>query len=702
MKQIIQNLKNGETILEDLPVPNVQDGCVLIKSHCSLVSLGTEKMLVNFGKANFFQKARQQPEKVKEVLNKIKSDGLKPTLDVVFRKLDQPLPLGYCNAGEVIGIGKGVSKFKIGDRVASNGNHAEVVNVPENLVALIPNDVSFEHASFTVIGAIALQGIRLAKLNYGETVVVIGLGLIGLITVQLLKSSGCEVIGFDFDDNKVELAKSYDVEAYNSSQIDSVSTVMKMTNNIGCDSVIITASSKSNLIISQAAQMSRKRGRIILVGVIGLDINRSDMYEKELTFQVSCSYGPGRYDNNYEQKGFDYPISYVRWTENRNFCAILKSIQNGNLKLDKLITKRINLEDFKDVYEDMTDNQIASLLKYDTHKNLLSNTISITDKKINESHGVIAVIGAGNFSSSVILPILKKINANTKYIASARGLSGTTLCKKYNIPKSTSDVNVILNDSSVNAVIITTQHHDHYNQVINAIKNNKHVFVEKPLAISREQVDSISDEYKRSNVSITVGYNRRFSPLINIAKKTIGNSPQINVIATMNAGFIDSNHWVQDLELGGGRIIGEACHYIDLISYLTGCNVKSVVMNSQGLVQKKQTDNASILLKYENGSQGIINYFSDGHKSYSKERIEIFFHGKNIVIDNFKKINFYGFKSRDKKITQDKGHFMQFKKWNDMIVNGGEPLITFDSIINTSKASFACLESLEKKSWIDV
>lgn len=704
MKQIIQDLKSGETILEDVPVPEIKSGHILIKTHNTLVSLGTEKMLVDFGKANYIQKARQQPEKVKQVLQKIKTDGLQPTLDAVFRKLGEPLPLGYCNAGEVIAVGKGVSKFKIGDRVVSNGQHAEVVNVPENLVAKIPDNVSYEQASFTVIGAIGLQGIRLINPTFGETVVVTGLGLIGLMSAQLLKANGCKVIGLDFDANKVELAKSLGINAFDVSGADPVPLVHGFTNDNGADAVLITASTSSNEVISQAAQMSRQRGRIVLVGVIGLDMQRSDMYEKELSFQVSCSYGPGRYDTNYENKGLDYPIGFVRWTEQRNFEAILDAISSKNINVDALITERVPLKEYDKIYGDMSKKgAIASILNYDTRNSDLNKNIRVSSKEFNKSKGVIGIIGAGNFTSAMIVPALNKLGAKMKYIVSSRGLSGTTLAKKYGIANSTTDMNLVFEDKEVDAVVITTQHHQHCEHVVKSIKAQKHVFVEKPLALTYEELSQIEEAYNNANISLTVGFNRRFSPLIQKAKSALGNANQaINVIANMNAGFIPQDHWVQDMERGGGRIIGEACHYIDLISFLTASEVESVVMNAQGTSPQNNTDNCSILLKYKNGSQGVINYFSDGHKSYPKERIEIYDQQKNMIIDNFRTLSFFGYKSKDKKITQDKGHKEQFSRWNEMIKDGGDPIIPFDSIINTSKTAIACIESLSKRCWIDV
>jgi threonine dehydrogenase-like Zn-dependent dehydrogenase len=421
MKQIIQDLKVGNTILEEVPAPIVKSGQVLIKTTRSLVSLGTERMLVEFGKANFLQKARQQPDKVKEVISKVKTDGIKPTVNAVFNKLGQPLPLGYCNVGEVVAVGKGVEEFKVGDRVASNGNHAEYVSVPKNLVAKIPDNVSDEDAAFTVIGAIGLQGIRLVNPTLGETVVVVGLGLIGLMTCQLLLANGCNVIGFDYDTKKVELAKKFGVNAVNPGEgVDQVAFVMDFTNQIGADAVIITASNKSNEIISQSAQMSRKKGRIVLVGVIGLDISRADFFEKELSFQVSCSYGPGRYDEGYEQKGQDYPIGYVRWTEKRNFEAVLNAIASGKVDVQALITERVPLDEYQTIYGDMSNgNSIASILVYSEKTGEPSRSIKITDQPIKASKGTVGIIGAGNFTSAMILPCLQKTKASLKYIGSS-------------------------------------------------------------------------------------------------------------------------------------------------------------------------------------------------------------------------------------------------------------------------------------------
>lgn len=704
MKQIIQDLKSGQTILEDVPAPLVKSGAVLIKTNHSLVSLGTERMLVEFGKANLIEKARQQPDKVKMVLDKIKTDGLMPTLETVFNKLNQPLPLGYCNVGEVIAVGKSVKEFKVGDRVASNGNHAEYVCIPQNLVAKIPENVSDQEAAFTVIGAIGLQSIRLLNPTLGEKVVVIGLGLIGLITAELLLANGCEVIGFDFDQAKVDLAKAKGVKAFNLAQGgDQIKIVEEHTNGVGADGVIITASNKSNDIISNAAQMSRKRGRIILVGVIGLDISRADFYEKELTFQVSCSYGPGRYDEAYEQKGQDYPLPFVRWTEKRNFEAVLSAISNGKLDVKSLITEELPLEDFQKIYGNIgSSKSIATLLKYSSDQKQLDRKVAVGPYQ--SKGGELGIIGAGNFTNAMILPALQKNGVQAKYIASSGGLSSKTLAKKFNAGFATSDYNEILSDSDVNLVLVTTRHNMHAKMTLDSLKAGKHVFVEKPLALTLEEVDQIHKAAVENSKSVVVGFNRRFSPHMTKIKSALGDGAgAINMVATMNAGFIPSDVWVHDMEVGGGRIIGEACHYIDLMVYISGSKVSSICMSALGNNPQENTDNASLLVKFENGSQGTINYFANGSKSYSKERIEVYSQERTFVCDNFRLTKGYGAKGFVKvKTKQDKGHVEQFKRLSQFAKTGGEPIIPFEEVINVSKASILAIQSLKTGTWINV
>ncbi len=703
MRQIVQNLKDGGTILEEVPAPTVKSGCVLIQTSRSLVSLGTERMLVEFGQANLIQKARQQPEKIKMVLDKIKTDGLVPTLEAVFHKLGQPLPLGYCNTGKIVAVGSGVAEFKVGDRVASNGGHAEFVCVPKNLVARIPDKVSDEEAAFTVIGAIGLQGIRLLQPTFGETVVVVGLGLIGLITAELLKANGCRVIGFDYDQSKVDIAVEKGITAINpGSGIDQVKFTIEQTGGIGCDGVIITASNKSNEIVSQAARMSRKRGRIVLVGVIGLNLKRSEFYEKELSFQVSCSYGPGRYDESYESGGQDYPIGFVRWTEKRNFEAVLEAINSGVLDVKSLITARVKLDDYLEIYGDMKqDGAIASLLEYPETPDVLRVVKLLPDIGFKAGECV-GIIGAGNFTGATVLPAMKDCRNKIKYIASAKGLSCVTLAKKHGIPKVTSDYKEILADESVGLVIITTRHNLHAPMILEALEAGKNVFVEKPLCLNRDELEKIIAAREKAQRCITVGFNRRFAPLAEKLKSLTGDCPK-NIVATMNAGAIPRNVWIHDLEVGGGRIIGEACHFIDLCSFLAGSKVVAVCMNALGAAPQEDTDNASILLKYENGSNAVINYFANGSKAYAKERIEVFQQETTFVIDNWRELRGYGVKgfSRIKK-GQDKGHASQFRRLIGGFESGSPELIPFDSIVNTTEASFAAIESLKTQAWINI
>ena len=532
---------------------------------------------------------------------------------------------------------------------------------------------------------------------------VVGLGLIGLITAELLLANGCNVIGFDFDSEKIRIAKEKGIIAINPSEgTDQVKFVKFYTKGIGADGVIITASNKSNEIISQSANMCRKRGRIILIGVIGLDIRRSDFYEKEISFQVSCSYGAGRYDDEYEHKGNDYPIGYVRWTEKRNFEAVLNAISKKTLDVNPLITDRVPLNEYKKIYGDMSNSKsIASILEYNSSEKQ-ENTIKLVNKSFQGKKGVLGIIGSGNFTSSTILPNLKKCKADIKYIASSGGLSSTIMAKKHGIANSTSEYLEILKDEEVDLVLVATQHHMHAKMTIEAINAGKSVFVEKPLALNENELDEIIQNYNSKDVNVSVGFNRRFAPLAKKMKKALGSEKNpINIIATMNAGFIPKDVWVHDMEIGGGRIIGEACHYIDFCSYLVGSKVISVCMNAMGKNPEENTDNASILLKYENGSNAVINYFANGSKSYSKERVEVYSQERTLIMDNWRKLKGYGFKGfSSAKSGQDKGHFNQFQALVNQQKNGGEAIIPFDEIVNTTRASFAAINSLKEGKWI--
>jgi predicted dehydrogenase/threonine dehydrogenase-like Zn-dependent dehydrogenase len=696
LKQLIQSFKTGETKLEDVPAPLVRKGHILVKTTRSLVSIGTERMLVEFGKSSLISKARQQPEKVKMVLDKIKADGLLPTLEAVFSKLEQPIPLGYCNVGVVIEVGEGVHGFSVGDRVASNGPHAELVCVPVNLAARIPVDVTDEEACFTVIGAIGLQGIRLLEPSFGEVVVVFGLGLIGLICAELLKANGCRVIGVDIDAEKIRVASEKGIQTVLvNPSTDVVRQVMDSTDGVGADGVLITASTKDSELVSQAARMSRKRGRIILVGVTGLELNRSEFYEKELRFQVSCSYGPGRYDEVYESRGIDYPLPFVRWTEKRNFEAILQAISLSQLNVNDLISEQVKLEDYLQIYGSMSGRRtIASLLKYEDNP-ILSRVIVHRMPSVSPRPGL-GIIGAGNYTKMTMLPALHKAEANLAMIASNTGVTGTFLAGKFKITSSTTDYSELIKSESVGLVLITTRHNLHAPMTIDALSAGKDVFVEKPLALSKEELVRIEEVLIDSGKSIMVGFNRRFSPYSRKMKEVIGEKPgPISVIATMNAGFIPPESWVHDLQQGGGRILGEACHFVDLISYLTGSDVEKVFMTAMGQNPGQASDVASIHLRYRNGSLGVINYFANGAKSYSKERVEVYFSGKNLIMDNFRKLE--GFNTRGfsgMKSGQDKGHKDMFAMLSKINREGGQFPVDWNCLKNTHMACFGAIESL--------
>ncbi len=702
MKQLVQHLGTGNTILEEIPVPAIQPGHVLIKTVFSLVSAGTEKMLVEFSKANLITKARKNPDRVTEVFNKIKTDGIIPTIEAVFRKLDEPLPLGYCNAGVVIEVGDGIIEFKIGDRVASNGGHAEYVCVPQNLVVKIPAEVSDKEATFTVIGAIALQSIRLAEPKLGETVVVIGLGLIGLITAQLLNANGCNTIGVDIDEERVKLAQHLKINAFNSTNTHIQKIIDPYTNENGADAIIITASAKNDILINTAAKICRKKGKIILVGVTDMNIDRTEFFKKELSFQVSCSYGPGRYDENYEQKGIDYPYGYVRWTEKRNFETILNCIAIKQLDVNSLITENVPFANVINLYNSIGDgNSVASLISY-PETIAYTNRLNISPTKIKSSKGTTAIIGAGNFTSMTLLPALKSSGARLKYLSSNDGLKATLLAKKYKIENVLTENKSIFEDSELDLIIISTRHDTHASLIIQGLKNRKNIFTEKPIALTTEELQQIEQVYNETKeVLFFAGFNRRFSPFSVKAKELIGNSQDLNIVITINAGNLAADHWLYDEKTGGGRIIGDACHFFDLMSFFTGSEIHTVYATDLG--KSKNIENTIIHLTFKNGAHGTINYFANGIKSYPKERVEIFAGQHIIIIDNFKKLQGYGFKKFTSFSTkQNKGHHEQFLAIMNILKTGGVAYTSFESLKNTTKATFAAMQSIKEKSIITI
>jgi len=701
MRQVLQNLSNGETSLVDVPCPKPRNGNLLIETRKTLVSVGTERMLVDFGKAGWIEKARSQPDKVKMVLEKVKTDGLSATYDAVKSKLDQPLPLGYCNVGTVLdGSDTG---FEVGTRVVSNGNHAEVVRVPKNLVASIPEGVDDESASFTVLGAIAMQGIRLIKPTLGETVVVTGLGLIGLLAVQILKANGCRVLGIDFDSAKCDLAKQFGAEVVDLSKgEDTLVAAEAFSRGRGVDAVLITASSKSNDIMHQAATMCRKRGRIVLVGVVGLELSRADFYEKELTFQVSCSYGPGRYDEEYEDKGKDYPLAFVRWTEQRNFEAILDLMASGAVDVKPLVSHRFAIDDAKAAYEKLDDRaSLGIVLDYNKSNaaDLTKATVALNEQAtFAGSKGNVAFIGGGNYASRVLIPAFKNAGANLTSIVTSGGISAVHHGKKNGFANASTDMEQAL-DNNTDTVVIATQHNLHAAQAIAALEKSKHVFVEKPLALNYADIDAIEAAQQAANTMVMVGYNRRFAPQVQKMKALLGKkfAPK-TFIMTMNAGDIPADHWTQDPEVGGGRIIGEACHYIDLMRFLAGSKISSfnaVKMGENDYVEVTE-DKAIITLTFDDGSVGSIHYFANGGKSFPKERIEVFCDDAVLQLDNFRKLRGFGWKGFSKMNlwSQDKGQAACSKAFMDAVKQGGLSPIPQDEIFEVARVSVDIAEQL--------
>jgi len=696
MKQIVQDLKNGATEFIELPMPKATPGHVLIRTQSTLISNGTERMLLNFGKANLLSKALQQPDRVKQVFQKIQTDGWKPTLEVVQRKLNTKIPLGYCHVGEIIDIGEGVKGLKIRDRVVSNGAHAEVVNVSEKLVQKIPDAVSDMEAVFTVPGAIALQGIRLAQPTFGETAAVFGLGLIGQMAVQLLRAQGCKVLALDVDKSKVELAEKSGAIGFLCNE-NAVEFVKSLTQNRGADFVIIAASNKDSSIIEQSAGLLRKRGRIVLIGSTGLKLNRADFYEKEISFQVSCSYGPGRYDPNFEEKNLDYPIGFVRWTAQRNFEAILEAFENKWLSIDAFPVNKNPFETALEVYENLEkDSALAHVFLYQNETLDTRNFIRLQQRKFNTAHPVIGIIGSGDYTTGLLLPALKLASAQVNWICGNSGIDTALAAKKFNIPNITSEPENLLNNELTNVIIISNRHQFHAPLALAALQKNKHVLVEKPLAIYPEELLKLAEVYAQSKGSLIVGYNRRYSTFSRMAKERLTQSP-MNISMSINAGKIDSKSWIQDRAQGGGRIVGELCHWVDLACYFTDALVDNVYANSMG--QDENDDNLSVVLSMKDGSNVNINYFSNGHPSEEKERIEIYQNGKIIKIENWKKISGFGFEKKlQHKSAQDKGHNTFYADFLHSIENLNEPIQKAESLFNVSATTFAAVKSIGSRS----
>ena len=799
MKQILQSLKDGTTELAVVPVPRCGPGMVLIGTTRTLVSAGTERMLVDFGKANLIDKARQQPDKVRMVLDKVKTDGLAPTLESVRNKLDQPLPLGYCQVGVVLETGAGVTGFAAGDRVVSNGKHAEVVAAPVNLCARVPDGVDDESAAFTVLAAIGLQGIRLVNPTLGECVAVTGLGLIGLLTVQLLRAQGCRVLGIDFDPARLALARQFGAETVNpAAGEDVLGAAERFSRGRGMDAVIITASTQSNEPVSQAAQMCRKRGRIVLVGVTGLELSRADFYEKELSFQVSCSYGPGRYDPAYEEGGQDYPVGFVRWTEQRNFEAVLDMLASGQLDVKPLISHRFALERAVEAYDLLSSGEpsLGIVLEYPGFElGACARTVELAVGRpltpnpspatgewsgamsaldgLSASHparvsrlapvpAVVSFIGSGNYATAVLIPAFKATGAALHCVASSGGVSGVHAGRKFGFAETTTDTDRVFEDAAANTVVISTRHDSHARLVMRALRAGKHVFVEKPLCLTLEELAEIEavlgspspqpspvkgeggqviegspvapgsipevavvgaqpsgrsapveaenldfgvsqddagenhegsssprglGSYNGAAGLLMVGFNRRFSPLVVKMKSLLsGLSAPKAMVMTVNAGAIPADHWTQDPTVGGGRIVGEACHFIDLLRHLAGA---PIVRHERMAVDSPTGDTVSLQLGFADGSIGTIHYLANGNKAFPKERLEVFCGGRILQLDNFRRLTGFGWPGFRKMTLwrQDKGQRGCAAAFVSAVEQGGPAPIPLQEILEVSRVT---------------
>ena len=728
MRQLLQNISTGKAIVTDVPAPQAGPGEILVRVGASLVSAGTEKMVVEFAEKNVLQKAMARPDLVRQVLNKASREGILLTLSSVRQRLDTDMALGYSNAGEVIEVGEGASEFKIGDRVACAGGgfavHAEFVRIPRNLAAKIPaptesrSEIEFEEAAFTTVGAIGLQGLRLTNSQLGEAVAVIGLGLIGLLAVQLARAAGCTVIGMDIDEQRCQLARELgcSLAARNAEQMRTM--VAAVTGGKGADSVLITASTKSNEPVILAGDIARDCGRVVVVGAVGLEIPRKTYYEKELSFYVSRSYGPGRYDPDYEQFGRDYPIGYVRWTENRNMQAFLQLLANGRINVKKLITHRFDIQQADKAYELIAGKTgepfTGVIIQYPANASASRHiALSATSEAGTPAAGkvMVGMLGAGNFATAVLLPVLKNTaNVELVGLATASGASARAAGSRYGFSYCSSDDEEVLRDSQINTIVIATRHNLHAQQVTAALEAGKHVFCEKPLCVSDEELQQISHTYHRSRSAdakplLVVGYNRRFAPLAVQMRDFLRAAGEPLVMNyRVNAGFLPATHWTQTPEEGAGRIIGEVCHFVDFLVWLSGEQATSVYASALPNGGKYSNDNLVAALEFENGSVGTVTYVANGDKSFPKERVEAFSGGCVATLDDYRTLTTLRagrqqtFRSR---LRQDKGHAGEWKEFAKAICSGSPAPISFNEIVNVSRACLRMLDSLrERQKWV--
>jgi predicted dehydrogenase/threonine dehydrogenase-like Zn-dependent dehydrogenase len=723
MKQLLQNLRSGETLVVDVPVPVPQPGEALVKNYASLVSAGTERMLVEFSEKSLVGKARSRPDLVRQVLDKARREGLLTTAEAAFNRLDQPMPLGYSSAGEIVRVGEGLAGFKVGQRVACAGGgyavHAEYVSVPRNLLTPLPDGVEYEPAAFTTLGAIAMHGFRLTEVQLGERVAVIGLGLLGLLAVQIAAAAGCQVLGIDLDPRRVSLAESLGGQAVLREQAEEAAA--SFSRGRGCDAVLICADTASNDPIELAGVIARDRARVVATGAVGLHLPRKIYFEKELSFINSRSYGPGRYDSSYEEGGHDYPIGYVRWTEGRNMEAFVDLLASGRVDAGALITHRFPLEQAPQAYQLITGKKgepfLGVLLTYPPGSGAELSTVQEWDKASPPTASPIdtlppapavdqvrlGMVGAGSFASAVMLPALKKVEKiHLEAITSASGLTAQTAQTRFGFRRSASTAEEIFADASINTVAILTRHNLHAAQTLAALSAGKHVFCEKPLALNRQELEKIeallqSDPAEAAPL-LMVGFNRRFAPLAQEMYAFIKDRQEpLAAHYRVNAGYLPLSHWLHDPTQGGGRIIGEGCHFIDFLTFLVGQPPDAVSAQALPDLGRYREDNVVLTFTFPDGSIGTVSYLANGDKAFPKERVEVFSSGRAAALDDFRSLELVSGgrrRTRTSRLRQDKGHQAEWQAFARAILDRGPAPIPYSQLFGVHRAAFAAVEAL--------
>lgn len=704
MEQLTQKLGSGEMVIQELPIPQLSSGMVLVKNHYSLISAGTEGSTVKAARKNLIGKAKERPQQVKQVLDVLRKQGVIQTYRAVMKKLDAYSPLGYSCAGEVIAVAEDVTGFKVGDKVACAGagyaNHAEVVNVPVNLCVKLDNNANLSLACYNTLGAIALQGVRQADMRLGETCAVIGLGLIGQLVCLELQASGVNVIGIDVSENAVKIAETHCTDFALTRNTPGIEEqINNYTNGLGVDCVIIAAATQSLDPVNFAGAICKKKGRVVILGAVPTGFDREPYYyKKELELRMSCSYGPGRYDLNYEEQGMDYPAAYVRWTEKRNMEAFQALIHSKKINLEYLTTHRFKFEDAPKAYDIVvkhTEPYLGIVLEYDVQKEYKQSSIIITPtvkkQKIN-----LAFIGAGSYAQGNLLPNLPPIDvAGRIAIMTNSGTTSKRVAEKFHFEKCTASPQEIFQDKSINTLFIATRHDTHAKYVLEGLRNGKNIYVEKPLCLTVDELQEIENMCRNTNCGVMIGFNRRFSPYAKKIKQCVGNG-KMAMLYRINAGSIPSNSWIQDMKVGGGRIIGEVCHFIDFMTFICGSKpykvTASALNNPEGL-----NDTVNLIVEFENGSTGVIAYYANGSKKLSKEYFEVFSGGTTGIIYDFRKYEIYGGKKIEKKssLSQDKGQKNMIESYFLSLNNGLLP-IPQDEIFSVTKATFAAIRSIQE------